>query len=119
MRWRSNAISRRCRTAPGSAADYATAMYVKQRLERDGFTTRVQEYEVEFTGPLSQSLTMLSPRHVNFDMLEGTPGHHTKWELMAGPPFLEESGDGDVTGPGRLRQYRIEGRPHRNRRAAR
>jgi N-acetylated-alpha-linked acidic dipeptidase len=83
----------------GSAADYATAMYLKQRLESDGFTTRVQEYEVEFTGPLSQSLTMLSPRHVNFDLIEGTPGHHTKWELMAGPPFLEESGDGDVTGP--------------------
>ena len=82
----------------GSAADYATAMYVQQRLERDGFTTRIQEYEVEFTGPLAQSLTMLSPQHLNFDLLEGTPGHHTKWELMAGPPFLEESGDGDVTG---------------------
>jgi N-acetylated-alpha-linked acidic dipeptidase len=83
----------------GSAADYATAMYLKERLERDGFTTRVQEYAVEFTGPLSQSLTLLSPRHQSFDLLEGTPGHHTKWEIMAGQPFLEESGDGDVTGP--------------------
>ncbi|MGA8576166.1 MAG: M28 family peptidase [Candidatus Cybelea sp.] len=83
----------------GSAADYATALYVKQRLERDGFVTRIQEYQVEFTGPLEQSLTLLAPRHIDFDMLEGVPGHHTKWEIMAGPPFLEESGDGDVTGP--------------------
>ncbi len=83
----------------GSAADYATALYVKQRLERDGFTTRIQQYQVEFTGPLEQSLTLLTPRHLRFDLLEGTPGHHTKWEVMAGQPFLEESGDGDVTGP--------------------
>lgn len=83
----------------GSMADYATAMYVKERLERDGFVTRVEEYEVEFTGPLEQSLTLLSPRRMNFDLLEGTPGHRTKWELMAGQPFLEESGDGTVTGP--------------------
>lgn len=83
----------------GSAADRATAIYVQQRLQRDGFATRIKEYQVMFTGPLQQSLTLLSPRHVNFDLLEGTPGHHTKWELMAGPPFLEESGDGDVTGP--------------------
>lgn len=83
----------------GSPADYATAAYVKERLERDGFTTRIQEYEVAFTGPLSQSLTMIAPRRVNFDLLEGAPGHHTKWEIMAGQPFLEESGDGDATGP--------------------
>ncbi len=83
----------------GSMADYATAMYVEERLERDGFVTGVKEYEVEFTGPLEQSLTMLSPRRMNFDLLEGTPGHRTKWELMAGQPFLEESGDGTVTGP--------------------
>lgn len=81
-----------------TAADYATALYVKQRLDRDGFTTRIKEYQVMFTGPLEQSLTLLSPRHINFDMLEGTPGHPTKWETIAGPPFLEESGDGDVTG---------------------
>src|SRR5580700_1966433 len=83
----------------GSAADYATALYVKQRLERDGFVTRIQEYQVEFTGPLEQSLTLLARRRIDFDMLEGVPGHHTKWEIMAGPPFLEESGDGDATGP--------------------
>jgi N-acetylated-alpha-linked acidic dipeptidase len=83
----------------GSAADYATALYVQRRLEDDGFTTRIQEYAVEFTGPLEQSLTLLSPHRVNFDLLEGTPGHHTKWEIMAGQPFLEDSGDGDVTGP--------------------
>lgn len=83
----------------GSSADHATALYVQQRLERDGFAARIQEYQVEFTGPLQQSLTLLAPRHHEFDLLEGTPGHHTHWEIMAGPPFLEESGDGDVTGP--------------------
>jgi N-acetylated-alpha-linked acidic dipeptidase len=83
----------------GSAADYATALYVKRRLDADGFATRIQEYQVQFTGPLEESLTMLSPRRVGFDMLEGIPGHHTRWEIMAGPPFLEESGDGDATGP--------------------
>jgi N-acetylated-alpha-linked acidic dipeptidase len=83
----------------GSAADHATALYVKERLSRDGFTTRIQEYQVEFTGPLEQSLTMVSPRRIDFDMLEGTPRRPTKWERMAGPPFLEESGDGTVTGP--------------------
>jgi N-acetylated-alpha-linked acidic dipeptidase len=83
----------------GSAADYATALYVRRRLERDGFTTRIAEYSVEVTGPREQSLTMRSPHRASFDLIEGTPGHPTKWERMAGPPFLEESGDGDVTGP--------------------
>ncbi|HEY2473601.1 MAG TPA: M28 family peptidase [Candidatus Cybelea sp.] len=82
----------------GSAADYATALYLKQRLAQDGFVTRIREYQVAFTGPLEQSLTQLQPRHVDFDLIEGTPGHPTKWERMAGPPFLEESGDGTVTG---------------------
>ncbi|MGB9650396.1 MAG: hypothetical protein WCB01_01185, partial [Candidatus Cybelea sp.] len=35
----------------GSAADHATALYVQQRLQNDGFATRIQEYQVEFTGP--------------------------------------------------------------------
>jgi N-acetylated-alpha-linked acidic dipeptidase len=83
----------------GSAADYATAVYVKRRLERDGFATRIKEYAVEVTGPLEQSLTMTSPRRRSFDLLEGVAGHPTRWERMAGRPFLEESGDGDVTGP--------------------
>ena len=68
-------------------------------MSRDGFTTRIQEYQVEFTGPLEESLTMLSPRRVDFDMTEGMPGRPTRWERMAGPPFLEESGDGTVSGP--------------------
>lgn len=83
----------------GSAADYATAVYVQQRLQRDGFAAHIQKYQVEFTGPLEQSLTQLSPQHHEFDLLEGTPGHHTHWEELAGPPFLEESGDGTVSGP--------------------
>ncbi|HEV3090539.1 MAG TPA: M28 family peptidase [Candidatus Cybelea sp.] len=83
----------------GSAADYKTALYVQERLKADGFTTRIKEYQVMFTGPLEESLTMLSPRQQSFSMIEGVPGQPTKWERMAGPPFLEESGDGTVTGP--------------------
>lgn len=82
----------------GTPADYATAVYVQQRLQRDGFTTRIQKYSVEFTGPLEQSLTMMSPQYKAFDLIEGTPGAHTTWEKMAGPPFLQESADGTVTG---------------------
>jgi N-acetylated-alpha-linked acidic dipeptidase len=83
----------------GSAADYATAVYVQQRLAADGFTTRIQKYQVMFTGPLEESLSLLSPRTQDFSMIEGVPGHPTHWEKLAGPPFLEESGDGTVTGP--------------------
>jgi N-acetylated-alpha-linked acidic dipeptidase len=83
----------------GSPADFATAQFVQQRLAQDGFTTRVVKYDVWFTTPLEQQLDLVSPRKTAFDLLEGTPGHHTKWERMAGPAFLENSGDGDVTGP--------------------
>jgi N-acetylated-alpha-linked acidic dipeptidase len=83
----------------GSAADYATAIYLQQRLAHDGFATRIQQYRVMFTGPLEQSLTLLSPHHHDFSLLEGIPGHPNHWEKLAGPPFLEESGDGTVTGP--------------------
>jgi N-acetylated-alpha-linked acidic dipeptidase len=83
----------------GSAADYATAVYVQQRLARDGFATRIQKYQVEFTGPLEESLSLVSPQKHDFSMIEGVPGHPTHWEQLAGPPFLEESGDGTVTGP--------------------
>ena len=83
----------------GSAADYATALYVQKRLAGDGFATRIQKYQVEFTGPLEQSLSLVSPQKRDFSLLEGTPGHPNHWEQLAGQPFLEESGDGTVTGP--------------------
>jgi N-acetylated-alpha-linked acidic dipeptidase len=83
----------------GSPADYATAQFVRSRLNADGFSTRVVPYQVWFTGPVQQQLDLVSPRPDRFDLLEGAPNHHTKWERMAGPAFLENSGDGDVTGP--------------------
>lgn len=83
----------------GSPADYSTAMFVCDRLAHDGFATRIVKYQVWFTGPLEQRLDLVAPRRKSFDLLEGTPGAHTKWERMAGPAFLEDSGDGDVTGP--------------------
>ena len=83
----------------GSQADYATAQFVQHRLEQDGFTTRIAKYNVWFTAPAQQRLDLVSPHRLSFDLLEGTPGHHTKWERMAGPAFLENSGDGDVSGP--------------------
>ena len=82
----------------GTPADYATAKFVEQRLKQDGFQTRVVPYSVWFTGPVEQRLEMTAPKHVAFDLIEGT-APHTKWETMAGPAFLENSGDGNVTGP--------------------
>ena len=83
----------------GTPADYATALYVQSRLQQDGFTTRIMPYSVWFTAATDQQLELTSPKRVAFDLIEGVPGHHTKWEKLAGPPFLEESGDGDVRGP--------------------
>jgi N-acetylated-alpha-linked acidic dipeptidase len=82
----------------GTPADYATAKFVEQRLKSDGFQTRVVPYRVWFTAPVEQSLEIVSPKPDPFDLLGGT-APHTKWEKMAGPAFLENSGDGDVTGP--------------------
>ena len=83
----------------GSQADFATAQFVRARLESDGFTTRVVPYSVWFTGPIEQRLQLTAPRRLWFDLLEGRTGHHTQWERMAGTPFLENSGDGDMSGP--------------------
>lgn len=82
----------------GTPADYATALFVQQRLQADGFETRLVPYDVYFTAPVRQSLVMVTPRRVAFDLLEGTPGHHTPQEIAAGAPFSGISGDGDVTG---------------------
>ncbi len=82
----------------GSPADYATAKFVEARLKADGFETRIVPYSVWFTGPVVQQLDLVAPTPHHFDLLEGT-APHTKWERMAGPAFLENSGDGDVTGP--------------------
>ncbi len=82
----------------GTPADYATAQFVQQRLQADGFQTRVVPYDLAFTAPVAERLEMMSPRHVAFDLLEGTPGHHSAAEIAAGPPFSENSGDGNVTG---------------------
>src|SRR6266404_6321788 len=82
----------------GTAADLATAQFVRQRLAQDGFATRIVRYNVWFTGPTEQSLSLVSPRAHAFDLMEGT-APHTKWERMAGPPFMENSGDGTVNGP--------------------
>lgn len=83
----------------GTPADYATAQFVRGRLEADGFAVRLQPYDVFFTGPVTESLALVAPQPAAFDLLEGDPAHHTEGERLAGPPFLENSGDGDVTAP--------------------
>jgi len=83
----------------GTPADIATAKFVQARLEHDGFTTHVVKYNVWFTGPTDEHLDLVRPKRVAFDLIEGTPGHHSKWETLAGWPFMENSGDGDVRGP--------------------
>ena len=96
------AIEREISSVPhraGTPADYATANFVGKRLEADGFDVSVVPFDVFYTNPISQSLDLVSPERVSFDLLEGDPKHHTPEERLAGPSFMENSGDGDVTGP--------------------
>jgi len=83
----------------GTPADKATADYVAGRLRADGFTVDVVPFDVIYTTPVVQRLQMQSPEKIDLDLLEGEPGKHTAAERMAGPAFMENSGDGDVTGP--------------------
>jgi hypothetical protein len=83
----------------GTPADHATALYVSERLKADGFSVETVPFEVTYTNPISQTLEVTSPAYTSFDLLEGEPGHHTAAETMAGPSFMENSGDGDVTAP--------------------
>src|SRR5438309_6698415 len=54
----------------GTAADFATAQFVRQRLAQDGFTTRIVRYNVWFTSPTEQSLSLIAPRAHVFDLVE-------------------------------------------------
>lgn len=83
----------------GTPADVRTADYVLNRLRRDGFSAHFVTYQVWYTAPVTQTMELVAPHRQAIDLLEGTPGAHTRWEKMAGPAFLEGSGDGDVTGP--------------------
>jgi N-acetylated-alpha-linked acidic dipeptidase len=83
----------------GSAADYQTAVYFRDRLESDGFIARFETFEVAFTGPIDQRLELVTPQAKALDLLEGQPGNHTEWEKIAGPAFFQDSGDGDLTAP--------------------
>jgi N-acetylated-alpha-linked acidic dipeptidase len=83
----------------GTPADYATAQFVSERLKADGFDVETVPFEVLYTNPTSQTLELTAPQPHPFDLLEGKPGHHTDAEKLAGPSFMENSGDGDVTGP--------------------
>ena len=83
----------------GTPADFATANFVSERLKADGFNVSVVPFEVLYTNPISQSLELVAPTRMAFDLLEGDPAHHTEQERLAGPAFMENSGDGDVTGP--------------------
>ncbi|GAC1311306.1 MAG: hypothetical protein NVSMB19_25720 [Vulcanimicrobiaceae bacterium] len=83
----------------GTPADYATAKFVGDRLEADGFAVSVVPFDVLYTNPTVQSLAVVAPTATTFDLLEGDPAHHTAEERLAGPAFMENSGDGDVTGP--------------------
>jgi len=83
----------------GTPADYDTALFVRDRLTADGFDVTIVPFEVAYTTPTRQRLAVVVPRPEEIDLVEGDPAHHTPQELMAGPSFMENSGDGDVTGP--------------------
>jgi N-acetylated-alpha-linked acidic dipeptidase len=82
----------------GTPADYATALYVRDRLRADGFEANLDPFEVFYTNPLEQRLELLAPDKAELDLLEGEPGNHSAAEKLAGPSFMENSGDGDVNG---------------------
>ena len=83
----------------GTPADIATANFVRDRLTADGFSVQMVPFDVLYTSPIAQSLDVVSPKKNTFDLLEGDPAHHTDAERLAGPSFMENSGDGDVTAP--------------------
>ncbi len=83
----------------GTPADIATANFVRDRLTADGFSVQMVPFDVLYTNPISQALDLVSPEKHAFDLLEGDPAHHTDAERLAGPSFMENSGDGDVTAP--------------------
>lgn len=83
----------------GTQADYQTALYFRDRLKADGFDVRLEPFQVMFTGPVEQRLALVSPQAKELDLLEGVPGNHSEWEKMAGPAFMQNSADGDVTTP--------------------
>jgi N-acetylated-alpha-linked acidic dipeptidase len=83
----------------GTLADKATADFVRERLQSDGFDVNVVPFQVIYTMPTRQVLSIVSPPRVDMDLIEGPPGNHSAAERMAGPSFMENSGDGDVTGP--------------------
>ena len=68
-------------------------------MRADGFEVNVVPFDVIYTTPTQQRLQIVSAPATELDLLEGQPGHHTAAEKMAGPAFMENSGDGDVTGP--------------------
>ena len=83
----------------GTPADYQTALYYRDRLKAVGFDVRFETYQVMFTGPIRQRLELVAPQPKPLDLLEGPPGNHSDLEKLAGPPFEQNSGDGDVTAP--------------------
>ena len=83
----------------GTPADIATANFVRDRLRADGFSVEMVPFDVLYTSPTKQALEIVAPAKTSFDLLEGDPAHHTDAERLAGPSFMENSGDGDVTAP--------------------
>ncbi len=54
----------------GTAQDYETAKFVRNRLIQYGIPAELDEYEVYLSYPVQISLKMLEPKEIEFDMIE-------------------------------------------------
>ncbi|HXM19410.1 MAG TPA: M28 family peptidase [Candidatus Tumulicola sp.] len=94
----------------GSAADYRTAVYVRDRLAAAGWDARIVEYEVAIAVPTVQRLEIVAPQHQAVNLYEAAlPGDlYSKDHAAIGKPFAGYSFDGDVTGPVVYANYGLE-----------
>lgn len=94
----------------GSAADYRTAVYVRDRLAAAGWDARIVEYEVAIALPTEQRLEIVAPQHQAVDLYEASlpSDPYSKNHAAIGKPYAGYSFDGDVTGPVVYANYGLE-----------
>ncbi len=85
----------------GTPGDYRTALYVRDALQKAGWTADLVTYTVPIAVPVEQRLQLLEPSVHDLDLREAAiPGDRFSYDHRAiGIPYSGYSNDGDVTGP--------------------
>ncbi|HXW51026.1 MAG TPA: M28 family peptidase [Candidatus Acidoferrales bacterium] len=85
----------------GQPTDYQTAVYVRNRLARDGFDAKIVTYDSSNVWPVEQHLEITAPVAQEVDMFEpavaGDP--YSTMHAAIGRPYSGFSDDGDAEGP--------------------